>query len=60
MGLPLLGTKHGHLDKLRFVALLAEVLNQFVFDHLKQLWLIVPPQTGRNIINVLEAEIAGL
>ena len=58
MGLPLLGTKHGHLDKLRFVALLAEVLNLFVFDHLKQLWLIVPPQTGRNIIQVLEAEIA--
>ena len=57
MGLPLLGTKHGRLDKLRFVALLAEVLNHIVFDHLKQLWLIVPPQTGRDIIKVLEAEI---
>ena len=59
MGLPLLGTKHGRLDKLRFVVLLAEVLNHIVWDHLKQLWLIVPPQTGRDMIRVLEAEIAG-
>ena len=60
MGLPLLGTKHGRLEKLRFVALLAEVLNQFVFDHLKKLWLIVPPKNGRDIIKELEAEIAGI
>ncbi len=57
MSLPLLGTIHGRLDKLRFVALLAEVLNHIVFNHLKQLWLIVPPQTGQDIIRVLEAEI---
>ena len=58
LGLPLLGTKHGRLDKRRFVALLAGVLKQAAFHHLKQLWLIVPPQTGREIIKVLEAEIA--
>ncbi len=59
LGLPLLGTKHGRLDKLRFVALLAEVLNRIVLDHLKQLWLIVPPQNGRDMIKALEAELAG-
>ncbi|MBW2408446.1 MAG: hypothetical protein JRF72_01515, partial [Deltaproteobacteria bacterium] len=60
MGLPLLGTQHGRLDKLRFAALLAEVLNRITFDHLNRLWLIVPPQTGRDIIKVLEAKLADI
>ena len=58
LGLPLLGTKHGRLDKLRFVSLLAGVLKHAAFHHLKQLWLIVPPNADRDIIKVLEAEIA--
>jgi hypothetical protein len=57
MGLPLLGTKHGRLDKIRFVVLLAGVLKRTAFCHLKRLWLIVPPRTGSQIIAALKAEI---
>ena len=60
MGLPLLGTRHGRLDKLRFVALLAGVLKKTHFQHLKQLWLIVPPRTGSELIGVLETELADI
>ena len=57
IGLPLLGTKHGRLEKNRCVSLLARVLKQITLEYLRQLWLIVPPGSGANIINVLSNEI---
>ncbi len=58
MGLPLLGTKHGRLEKFRFLVLLADVLKQTDIHHLRQLWLIVPSESGAEIINQLETELA--
>lgn len=57
IGLPLLGTLHGRLQKERFAALLARVLQQTAFDHLKRLWLITSPRITSEIIEMLEAEL---
>lgn len=57
IGLPLLGTQHGRLEKFRFIALLAAVLKQTDIHHLRQLWLIVPPKAGPEIINALNVEL---
>jgi hypothetical protein len=58
IGLPLLGSKHGGLKKNQFVFLLASVLKQAVYHHLRQIWLIVPPESGAEIIHQLETELA--
>jgi len=57
IGLPLLGTKHGRLERNRCLALLACVLKQTAFHHLRQIWLIVPPGSGAELIELLETEI---
>ena len=57
MGLPLLGTKHGRLEKFRFLVLLADVLKQTDIHRLRQIWLIVPPESGAEIINALSDEL---
>ncbi len=57
IGLPLLGTLHGRLEKPRFAAILGRVLKQTAFNHLKQIWLIVPPKTSSEIIAALNAEL---
>jgi hypothetical protein len=58
MGLPLLGTKHGRLEKDRCVVLLARALKQTDTHHLRQIWLIVPPESGAEITKQLEIELA--
>jgi hypothetical protein len=57
LGLPLLGTRHGRLEKPRFAVILGRVLKQTSFNHLKQIWLIVPPKTNSEIIAALNAEL---
>ena len=57
IGLPLLGTKHGRLERNRCVSLLAGVLKQTTFEYLRQLWLIVPPGSSTEIIRLLETEL---
>jgi hypothetical protein len=57
IGLPLLGTKHGRLGKNRCVSLLAGVLKRTTLDYLRQLWLIVPPESSTEIIRLLETEL---
>lgn len=56
IGLPLLGTLHGKLEKKRFIAMLARILRQLSFKHLKQLWLIVPVPHNAEIIDVIDSE----
>ncbi|UCD77226.1 MAG: aminotransferase class V-fold PLP-dependent enzyme [Desulfobacterales bacterium] len=56
IGLPLLGTKHGRLEKKRFVSLLSRVLKQIPFKHLKDLWLMAPTPQNADIIKWLESE----
>ena len=57
IGLPLLGTLHGRLEKSRFAVILARVLKLTTFNYLKQIWLIVPAKTNSEIIAVLKAEL---
>lgn len=59
IGLPLLGTLHGRLEKRRFILLLSRVLKQTPFNHLKYLWLMVPTPQNTEIINWLESEKKG-
>jgi hypothetical protein len=56
IGLPLLGTKHGRMEKKRFILVLRRVLKQTPFKHLKRLWLMVPTPQNSDIINWLESE----
>jgi hypothetical protein len=56
IGLPLLGTKHGRLEKKRFILLLGRVLKRTPFKHLKHLWLVAPTPENAKIINWLESK----
>jgi hypothetical protein len=56
IGLPLLGTLHGRMEKRRFILLLSRVLKQTLLKHLKHLWLMVPTPQSADIINWLETE----
>jgi|TARA_B100000315_G_scaffold184003_1_gene172984 hypothetical protein len=54
LALPMLGTLHGSLDKKCFVAFLKKALHQAAPRYLKCLWLIVPADFKREIIQLLE------
>ena len=54
LALPLLGTLYGSLEKSRFAVLLRDALLQTTFQHLKQLWLVVPRGTAGNMIRIIE------
>ncbi|MGD2126295.1 MAG: hypothetical protein PVG99_09460 [Desulfobacteraceae bacterium] len=56
IAIPLLGTRHGSLEKARFVVLLQRALERMSFNHLKRLWLIVPVGTARDIVGILGSE----
>lgn len=50
LGLPLLGTRYGKLDKARFTELLARILTETPIPDLKRLWLIsAVPENGTLI-----------
>jgi hypothetical protein len=57
IGLPLLGTLHGRLEKPRFAVILGRVLKQTAFNYLKQIWLVIPPNTNSEFIDTLTAEL---
>ena len=57
IGLPLLGTRHGRLEKPRFAVILGRVLNKTTFTHLKKIWLIIPPKTNSEFIDTLNTEL---
>jgi hypothetical protein len=54
LGLPLLGTVHGKLEKRRFAALLSRALRQSTSRHLRRLWLIAPIPINTEIIHLLQ------
>jgi hypothetical protein len=54
LGLPLLGTRHGRLEDLRFAELLASALLATAIYPLNRLWLIAPPERNARIIDRLQ------
>lgn len=54
IAIPLLGTIHGSLKKVRFVELLKGVLQKASFQHLTRLWLVVPPGTSHEVVGFLQ------
>jgi hypothetical protein len=57
IALPLLGTQYGSLQIECFVRLLRLALGQSGLKHLKRLWLIAPPGSRREVLEMLESEI---
>ena len=53
IALPFLGTLHGSLEKERFLLLLRSSLESTPLNHLKRLWLVMPPKTGSKILETL-------
>jgi hypothetical protein len=56
IALPLLGTKHGSLEKRRFVNLLVDFLEKNSFSHPLRIWLVLPGDPEDEIIEWLEAD----
>jgi hypothetical protein len=57
IALPLLGTKHGSLEKQRFVVLLQDALERASCSHPKRLWLVIPDGTSCKILEMIESEL---
>ncbi|HEY3131211.1 MAG TPA: hypothetical protein VGL91_17270 [Acidobacteriota bacterium] len=55
LALPLLGTLHGSLEKRRFVSLLKLALDGKAPGRLKDLWLIAPPGSRLEILEMLKS-----
>jgi hypothetical protein len=59
IALPILGTKHGSLEKKRFFALLRSVLDRTSFPHPKRIWLVIPPGTSLDILGTFKLQLNG-
>jgi hypothetical protein len=57
VGLPLLGTLHGKLEKKRFAVLLSRALMRTSFLYLRRLWLIAPVGVNLDIITMLKSAL---
>jgi hypothetical protein len=57
IALPLLGTKHGSLEKQRFALLLQRALARASCSHLERLWLVIPDGTSCKILEMIESEL---
>jgi hypothetical protein len=55
IGIPFLGTLHGTMERERFLVLLRSSIENFSFQHLKRLWLVVPAGTGSKLFEVFES-----
>ena len=53
IGMPLLGTVHGRLDRRRSIALLTDCLQGIGSTELENIWLLVPSQHGPHLIQPL-------
>ncbi|MCP4662151.1 MAG: hypothetical protein GY856_42655 [bacterium] len=53
IGLPLLATRHGKLERDRFMVLLREALQRARPGTLERLWLIVPEGAGEELLKIL-------
>jgi len=54
IGVPLLATRHGTLERDRFMVLLREALKRARPGTLERLWLIVPEGAGEELLKILE------
>ena len=54
LALPFLGTRHGSLDKERFLVLLRSTLEGIVTHSLKRIWLMLPPDIDHEMLKVLK------
>ena len=54
MALPLLGTKHGSLEKSRFLGILGDFLKQNLFPHPLRIWLVMDGDMEDEFIERLE------
>jgi hypothetical protein len=57
LGLPVLGTVHGSLDRDRGLLLLAESLRRRTLSDLTRLWLVVPPGGTRGALQSLQQHL---
>ncbi len=60
IALPFLGTLHGSLGKERFLLLLRSLLEKTPLNHLRRLWLVMPPKTSSKILECLQTTSAEL
>lgn len=56
LGLPILGTKHGRLKHPHFAKMLARILHDSKFEHLRLVWLIAPIPANKTIVDILKKE----
>jgi hypothetical protein len=56
IALPLLGTKHGSLEKRRFVSLLVDFLEKSSFSYPLRIWLAMPGDPEGEVIEWLETD----
>jgi len=54
LALPFLGTRHGSLDKERFLILLRSAIEGIATHSLKRIWLMLPPGINPGILKVLK------
>ena len=57
IALPMLGTKHGSLEKQIFAELLRNALERTSLSHLKRFWLIMPDGTGSKTLEMIESQL---
>ncbi len=57
IALPLLGTRHGSLEKKKFIALLRQALERNKPVYPKRLWLVAAAGTAREVLQVLKSEL---
>ena len=57
IALPLLGTKHGRLEKQRFIVLLRHALRRSSLRHLKRIWLVMPEGTPYRLLEMFETDL---
>ena len=53
LGLPLLGTRYGKLDKPRFAGILGRIMRETAWPHLKRLWIAAPVPENQKLIRTL-------
>ncbi|MFH1349909.1 MAG: hypothetical protein ABII26_03140 [Pseudomonadota bacterium] len=59
IALPLIGTKHGKLERQRFLTLLKRAVDRSSKKYLRRIWLIVTKGTAPHILGLLESELLG-
>jgi hypothetical protein len=56
IALPLLGSKHGSFEKMRFVKLMRSTIERLSPRYLKRLWLVLPDRTSGKILEKIGSE----